>query len=212
MYQKVPIGEIPIVPIVFTFLWGGALGVAVAGFLEYSTLRQLGAFQLVGVGLIEEAAKLIIPLVFFFRGRFRHEADGLLFGIVAGMGFATLETMGYGFTTFLQSQSNPNSVLQTLLVRGTLSPSGHAAWTGIVCAAIWRARERNWSPPFTLAVAGTFLLAVILHSAWDILGSISSKVAGLVFLEYSGLVIVGLVSFGLLMRRSFLLNTGRVKR
>jgi len=201
IYQRVPIGEGLLLPIVFTFLWGGALGVAVAGFLEYSSLRQLGAYQLVGVGLIEEAAKLIIPLVFFFNGRFRHEADGLIFGIAAGMGFAALETMGYGFTTFLQSQGNPNSVLQTLLVRGILSPSGHAAWTGLVCAAIWRAREKNWSPLYTWAVAGTFVLAVALHSAWDILGTISSKIASLVFLEYAGLVVVGLVSFALLMRR-----------
>ncbi len=141
-YQRIPIGEIPLPDVAITFLWGGALGTAVAGYLEYETARHLGVFVMIGVGLIEEAAKLVLPLIFFFQCRCRFEDDGLLFGVTAGMGFAALETMGYAFVALLQSRGNVDVLHQTLLIRGLLSPAGHAAWTGIVCAVLWRERER----------------------------------------------------------------------
>jgi protease PrsW len=201
LFQKVPIGEIPIVPVALTFLWGGALGVIVAGILEYSTLRQLGGAQLFGVGVIEESVKLILPLYLFFQRKYRHEADGLLFGIAAGMGFAALETMGYGFTTYIQSHNNPATLMQTLLVRGLLSPSGHAAWTGIFCAALWREREIHGHAVLNATVIGFFILAVFLHAMWDILGSISTTILVLNVFDYIGLFIVGGVSLFLLISR-----------
>jgi RsiW-degrading membrane proteinase PrsW (M82 family) len=158
---------------------------------------------LLGVGFVEESAKLIIPLVIFSTGRFRHEADGLLFGIATGMGFATLESMGYGFTSYVNSLNSTASLDQTLLVRGILSPSGHAAWTGILCAVIWAQREKHGHAVLTMPIVGTFILVVILHSSWDYFGTISSDFPSVAFLDYAGLVIVGIISFWLLMRRFF---------
>ena len=185
-----------------TFLWGGALGVAVAGFLEYATLRNLGTGELFGVGLIEESAKMIIPIAIFLRGRYRHEADGLLFGVAAGMGFAGLETMGYGFSNFLQSQGDVNTLNQVLLVRGLLSPAGHAAWTGIVCAALWHQREKAGHAVVNWTVIGAFLLAVLLHALWDIASNIN-QITGtqIIGLEYFGLFLIGGISLWLLIWR-----------
>ena len=212
IYHRVPPGEIPIPTVVVTFLWGGALGAVVAGILEYQTIRQLGIPQLFGVGLIEEAAKLILPVAIFLRGRFRHEADGLLFGVAAGMGFAALETMGYGFVSFLQSQGSVGTLNQTLLIRGLLSPVGHAAWTGIVCAALWRPRERLGHIAITWTVFGTFILAIVLHASWDILGSISSLVkSNLGWLDIIGIVVVGGISLWLLIRKIRMTHHGQVK-
>jgi len=202
IYQRVPIGEIPLASIAITFLWGGALGIILAGILEYQTARQLGVFSLFGVGLIEEAAKLIVPVIIFLRRRYLHEADGLLFGIAAGMGFAALETMGYGFVVFLQSQGNLTILHQTLLIRGLLSPAGHAAWTGIVCASLWRQRQKAGHAVINFPIIGTFLLAVILHAAWDIAGSIS-RAAGqqYAYMDFIGLAVVATVSLVLLIIR-----------
>ena len=63
------------------------------------------------VGLIEEAAKLIVPLalVLVLR-RERHPADGLLIGVASGAGFAVLETMGYAFVVLIQSQGDVAAV------------------------------------------------------------------------------------------------------
>src|SRR4051812_3234184 len=88
-------------------LLGGVIGVVTAGTLEYGTLRRLGFLPMVGVGLIEEFAKLIVPaaMLVLFRSH-RHPADGLLLGVASGAGFAVLETMGYAFVTLIQSQGN----------------------------------------------------------------------------------------------------------
>ena len=106
---------------------GGSLGLVAAGFIEFNTLRTLNIGTLLAVGFIEEASKLIFPALMYALWRDRHEADGLLFGVAVGMGFAALETFGYGLLAFTQSQGNLGSVEQTLLLRGLLSPAGHVA-------------------------------------------------------------------------------------
>lgn len=202
IYQRVPMGEIPLAPIAVTFLWGGALGTILSGVLEYQTVRQLGALSLVGVGFIEEAAKLVVPIVIFWQRRYFHEADGLLFGVAAGMGFAALETMGYGFVTFLQSSGDVNMLNQTLLLRGLLSPAGHAAWTGIVCASLWRQRQIAGHAVLNALVIGAFLLVVLLHALWDIAGNLSQVLGSqYIYLDIIGLISIGAISFTLLAIR-----------
>lgn len=41
---------------------GGVLGTVAAGNLEYETLQRLGVVPMIMVGLIEESAKLVVPL------------------------------------------------------------------------------------------------------------------------------------------------------
>jgi protease PrsW len=202
IYQKVPLGEIPLRPVISAFLVGGGIGVAISGFLEYVTLRQMGTIQLVGVGLIEESAKLIIPIPIFLMGKYRHEADGLLFGIATGMGFAALESLGYGFSSFLQSNGSISALNQTLIFRGLLSPAGHAAWTGIVCSALWHQREKTGRAVINWAVIGAFILVVVLHASWDIFGNISQIIGSQwAALDYVNLFVIAGISLWLLIWR-----------
>ena len=60
----------------------------------------------------------------------------------------------------------------TLVVRGLLSPAGHAAWTGLICAVLWRERRRAGRPVVNRAVVTALLGAVLLHALWDTLNSI----------------------------------------
>src|SRR4051812_26283499 len=133
--------------VLLTALIGGVIGVVTAGLLEYQTLPRLGALPMVGVGLIEEFAKLIVPaaLLLLVR-RDRHPADGLLLGVASGAGFAVLETMGYAFVVLIQSQGNLDVVQQVLFLRGVLSPAAHMAWTGLAAAALFTAAAhgRRW--------------------------------------------------------------------
>lgn len=201
IYQRVPDQEIPLITVASAFLLSGLLGVLVAAVLEYETLRHLGVIQLLGVGVIEESAKLLVPIVIYRRGRYRSEADGLLFGVASGMGFASLETMGYGLVALIQSQGSLGAVEETLLVRGLLSPAGHAAWTGLVCAVLWRERERAGHAVVNPSVVIAFLIAVLLHTIWDTLGAISTRTAVSAWLDIIGMGVVALVSLGLLLRR-----------
>ena len=151
-----------------TALVGGVIGVVAAGVLEYRTLNRLGFLPMFAVGLIEEAAKLIVPIVLvLFLRRDRHPADGLLIGVASGAGFAVLETMGYAFVVLIQSQGDLAAVQQVLFQRGVLSPAAHMAWTGLTAAALWRAATEHWHPRALLGFAGVFLVAVLLHTAWD---------------------------------------------
>jgi protease PrsW len=111
--------------------------------------------------------KLLLPLVFYFIGRYRSEASGILLGIASAMGFAALETMGYGFVTLLASRGNLALLEEALLARGLASPAGHAAWTGLVCAVLWRERQRAGATVINARIVGAFATAVILHALWD---------------------------------------------
>jgi RsiW-degrading membrane proteinase PrsW (M82 family) len=185
------------------FIVGGVIGLMAAGFLEYGTLRNASYFGLVGVGLIEEAAKMIFPIAMYVAWRYRHEADGLLFGIAAGMGFAALETMGYGLVSFIQSKGDITTLVQVLVLRGFLSPAGHAAWTGFLCAVLWRERERRGHVAINWQVIGAYMLAVVLHIVWDVVNSLSSQTAGeFVILLAANLAVAG-ISLTLVLRRYF---------
>lgn len=169
-------------------LFGGVIGVIVAGLLEYDAMLRLDMLPMIAVGLIEEGAKLIVPLalVIFAGRRYRSVGGGIVIGIAVGTGFAVLETMGYAFVALIDSGGNIGAAEQTLLVRGLLSPAGHAAWTGLTCWGLWMLAVEP-SGRRLLAFAGLFALAVALHTTWDSLGG---------RVTYA---VVGAISIGLLL-------------
>jgi RsiW-degrading membrane proteinase PrsW (M82 family) len=154
-----------------TALVGGVVGVVTAGVLEYDTLHRLGVVPMVLVGLIEEAAKLIVPAILLLVLRPRHPADGLLLGVASGAGFAVLETMGYAFVVLVQSGGNLAAMDAVLYLRGVLSPAAHMAWTGIAAAALWHAADERWRGRAFGGFIATFVVAVALHTIWDSVNS-----------------------------------------
>ena len=48
---------------------GGVIGTAAAGTLEYDTLQRLGTVPMIMVGLIEESAKLVVPVIILIFAR-----------------------------------------------------------------------------------------------------------------------------------------------
>ena len=167
---------------------GGVVGAVLAGQLEFETAHALGSLPPVMIGLIEEAAKLVIPVLLFGWLRPHPRAvDGLVLGVAVGSGFAALETMGYAFVTLLGADGHVQPVAQLLLFRAAGSLGGHAAWTGLACAAVFairgaRPRWLGWVR-FLCVFAGV----VGLHAAWD-------RSSG-----GRGYLAVGVISFILLM-------------
>lgn len=199
--ERVALRAVPFTPLVICCLWGGAVGTIVAGVLEYATLRRLGFLLLLGVGLIEESAKLIVPLGFYAQGRYRTAAHGLLFGVASGMGFAALETMGYAFVALIESGGSVGALHATLFARGLLAPAGHAAWTGLACAVAWRERERRGRWVLNQATLRAFAAAVMLHALWDTCVNLSSAAGGAWLLAGVPAVAIACLSFSLLMHR-----------
>ncbi len=178
-------------------LFGGFIGTVTAGMLEYTTMTSSSTLAVAWVGPIEEFAKLLVPVALYIimRKRFRTELDGLLLGVAAGMAFAALETMGYELVSLVNSQGNLNVVDETILLRGLLSPAGHAAWTGLITATLWRERQRT-GKAISPTVFAFFLLAAALHSLWDIASS-----AGSMFILVPAYIAISAVSLGLLIWR-----------
>jgi RsiW-degrading membrane proteinase PrsW (M82 family) len=184
-----------------TFLFGGVLGTAAASLLEAEFVRSMSLGGLFVVGLCEEFAKLLGVVWLLRRRDYLSEANGIVFGAAAGMGFAAFETMGYGLTFLLLSHGNLSLVGSVLITRGLLSPFGHATWTALVASAIWRQRAAGRSI-VAWPVLGAFLTAVILHTLWDFFAGVP-----LVDIVLPGvdielpLLIIGFVGLALLYRR-----------
>jgi len=89
-------------------------------------------------------------------------------------------------------------VTQLLLMRSVLAPGGHAAWTGLACAALFaigssRRRWFGWAQFFVV-----FIGVVVLHATWD---SVATD---------NGYFVVGGASFILLMAVTWYLHRHEV--
>ncbi|MFD9439443.1 PrsW family intramembrane metalloprotease [Streptomyces sp. NPDC060006] len=150
------------------FLTGGVLGVLGASVMEYYLLRpSLGMF--VGVGLIEEAAKLA-ALVFVLRRqtRVRGMRAGLVLGASVGFGFAALESAGYAFDAAVSTRGiDLRALLETEILRGVLTPFGHGLWTAITGAVLLSRRRPDGRFRLTVPVVGAYLGVSLLHTLWD---------------------------------------------
>jgi len=183
--QAGPPSRVPGWATAFTAIVGGVVGVVAAGLLEYDTLHRLGALPMVLVAIIEEAAKLIVPVILYLLWRPNNPRGGIIIGIASGMGFATLETMGYGFQALLAG--GIAAVDDTLLLRGLTSPACHIAWTGMTVAMLWRIRTAAHHVRAFLGFLLTYAVAVTLHAVWD--GSTRLAI-------HVGVAVVGLIVLG----------------
>jgi protease PrsW len=149
---------------------GGVLGVTLAGLGEFGLQSVFGELPRIAVALVEEASKLIVPLVALLLVR-RDAANGLIIGMASGGGFAVVETLGYSGAAMVHAGTTLADVDEILWERGIFSPATHIAWTGLASCALGYALERRWSLVAILGFAGAFGLAVLLHTLWDASGT-----------------------------------------
>src|ERR1700704_1365182 len=152
------------------FLVGGVLGVLAASILEAWLLND-GLLVYLGVGFLEEFAK-VLALLIVARGIAKHTVrDGIVLGAAVGFGFAALESSGYAFSALLVREGatvklSLGSLVFTELLRGILAPVGHGLWTGILGGVLFGA-ARNGHLRFTPGVIGAYILVSLLHGLWD---------------------------------------------
>lgn len=165
-YERRHLSRLSVPTLILAFLYGGLLGILAASLLEPFFVRRLDLQGTLSVGLIEEFAKILGVLVIARRLRHDSEMDGLLLGAAAGMGFAALESNGYAFTAFLQSQGSLSATVFVTLLRGVLAPLGHGTWTAILASVLFR-ETRQGRFRLDLPMLGTYLLVSVLHAMWD---------------------------------------------
>jgi RsiW-degrading membrane proteinase PrsW (M82 family) len=165
-FERRESGELTPGLVLSTFVTGGVLGVLSASLLETYLLHPSpGLF--IGVGLIEEASKLIALMVLTRGLRTKSLRDGMILGATVGFGFAAFESAGYAFTAmFTVNGLSLIQVVQTELLRGLLAPFGHGLWTAILGGVLFSASSRD-----RFAITGRLVLAYLgvslLHGLWD---------------------------------------------
>ncbi|MHB0877926.1 MAG: PrsW family intramembrane metalloprotease [Anaerolineae bacterium] len=170
-YERRHLSRISVPLVARAFIYGGLLGVIAASILEplfLEPLRMVGLTVgvILGVGLIEEAAKVLGLFVVAHKRPHHTEITGIVLGAAAGMGFAMLESMGYAFTAFLRSQGSVTDTVTVTLVRGLVSPLGHGTWTAIIGGMLFR-ESAPGHYRLTRSLVLTYLLVSLLHAAWD---------------------------------------------
>ncbi len=204
-YERRHLSRLTFSNTVFSFFWGGVLGVFAATILEplfvsgssSTGLTLGGAFE---VGLIEEFVKVLGVLYIARSIRHDSELDGMVIGAAAGMGFASLESTGYAFTAFLSSQGSISTIVGVTLLRGLLAPLGHGTWTAILAGVLFRqSKPRRFRVDRAVIVA--YLTVVVLHGLWDglpsVLGNYVSSGLDILLAQ----VAVGFVGLLILYRR-----------
>ena len=186
-------GELPFAQIAAAAVVGGVLSTVIAGSLEYETVRTLGSLPTLAIGLIEESGKLAVPVLILAWRRLR-PLDGLVLGVAVGSGFALLETMGYAFDALVRGGAQLGGTTQLLLVRSVTEPGGHAAWTGLACAALLAIRTSRRAWIGWLRFVCVFAGVVALHMTWDALTT------------QNGFLVVSGVSFIALMGTTWYLH------
>ncbi|GAA3818400.1 hypothetical protein GCM10022226_43680 [Sphaerisporangium flaviroseum] len=171
-FERRDTGELTPTLVFSTFLTGGVLGVLGASVLESYLLRP-SPWLFAGVGLIEEAVKLLALAVLTRHLAVKSVRDGMILGAAVGFGFAAFESAGYAFTAlFTVKGLSLMQLVQTEVLRGLLAPVGHGLWTAILGGVLFSASTRDH-----FLVTGRLVLAYLgvsaLHALWDSMHSIA---------------------------------------
>jgi hypothetical protein len=135
----------------FGFAFGIELGVPV---LFGSSIKANGWGALAGPA--EETGKLLIPVILWFRGRFRLPREGYLLVLISACAFGVMEGFEYAFGP---DNWTPVRPLFEML---------HPMLTGFVAVVAWQAAWRGRTI-FTSAALGAFVIAMLAHSTNDLI-------------------------------------------
>lgn len=198
-YERKHLSKLSMPTTFISFVYGGILGVLAASLLEPLFIHRIDFGSTMEVGLIEEFAKILAVIIIAYRIKDKTEMNGLILGAAVGMGFAALETTGYAFTAFIQSDSLSQTVYVTM-VRGILAPVGHGTWTAILASILFR-ESRIGRFRITLYVIGTYLLVSVLHGLWDGLPTVITDYVGPGLDVFIGQAIIGIAGLFILWLR-----------
>ncbi len=157
------LGALMIFPAIILELWLKLL------FPEGNTLLAIFIYYLFEVALIEESLKFFAVRIYAYNSRmFVEPMDGLILGVAAALGFATVENilyvLGYG--------------LLTAIIRAVISVPSHALYGAIIGFYLGEAKFKK--KPL-LALKG-LAAAIVLHAIFDTVASTLPSVISIVAL------------------------------
>jgi len=184
--------------IAITFLLG-CLGIIPATIIESllgSSNILVTAFLYVAT--VEESVKyLAVRAKAYHSSNFNEVMDGIVYGVAAGLGFATVENVLYvlGFGT-----------ISTAIIRAFMSVPSHAAYAGIMGFFVGMAKpfsQRSKQHERRLIVTG-IIIAILLHGFYDTIAFSLEGLAGLAGLL--GITVVSWIIFLRLIKKALSLS------
>lgn len=142
-----------------------ALEVGAGYFGLEETIQGTVIFVFFGVALVEEAVKFVpLRLYSFTRRSFDEPLDGIVHGVMVGLGFATLENLLYVY----------ENGVGVAIARMFLSVPGHAAY-GVIMGYFFGKAKFNYKHRIGLLLTG-LVLATFFHGLYDSCLFVSQKV------------------------------------
>lgn len=161
--------NISIFDVVSIFFIGGVMSLIFTlilyGYIYVGELNYTGAIL---VGIVEEVGKIVVAGHYVKKRNTSYILNGLLLGACVGAGFAVFETAGYAFSALLYG--GIPSMIDVLILRGTLAIGGHTLWAAISTAGLVIAKgERPFDRKMYLdpKFLKFLLLVIALHAVWD---------------------------------------------
>jgi RsiW-degrading membrane proteinase PrsW (M82 family) len=161
--------------LVLAFLWGAGVAVLVAMFvntLGYELLLaplfgpDLGQYlsATLGAPVVEETLKgaVLFGMLWLRRHEINGATDGIIYGSMVGLGFATVENVSYYTATAQLGQLE-----STFLARGILTPLLHPLCTSLTGLGIAAVATRRPGPGRLVPAFAGLAGAMALHALWN---------------------------------------------
>ena len=215
----------PLWLLALSFAWGALVAVLVSAVantvidaavtLSFSEDAGDLAGAIISAPIFEEGSKglgLLILLI-FFRRYFDDILDGIVFGGVIALGFATVENVLYYGSAL--AGGGFGAMIFLFALRGILSPFAHVTFTAMTGIGCGVSRESHRGFVKVVAPVIGYVFAVMLHAVWNTLAMYSADLLqelGLIwvcknvgFSERGEIVLCGfLVSYAVLQVPLFL--------
>lgn len=150
-----------LISMVMNTMFGSAMG-GIAGERQGDTLMAI-----ISAPIFEEGTKgiFLLLLLIFLRKEFDGIVDGIFYGCVIALGFATFENILYYGGQFLDG--GISALLKNFFTRGVLAPFSHALFTSMTGLGCGIARETHNKSLKMLAPPAGYVFAMILHGFWN---------------------------------------------
>jgi protease PrsW len=155
-----------LVAVFIAFLLNTVSGVAVA--LMTNSMRAGRTFgAVISAPIVEESAKALILLIFFFwkKDEFDGVIDGIVYAAMAGLGFAMTENIQYYGRAVMEGGGGTLTLV--FILRGALAPFSHPMFTSLTGIGLGLARQSRSSAIKWIAPPFGLLAAISMHSIWN---------------------------------------------
>ena len=177
--------------VLLSFGWGAVGSLTLAYIINtYITLPLLTRMQMAHILLFvlfapitEEIAKALVLLYIRRQPEFTYFVDGAIYGFAVGIGFSIVEV-------FFYISQMPDQALLIALSRGLSTCIMHGTTTGLIGAAIGRARLQDIRSQRAL-ILGAALAAMLIHALFN-----SAVVLTQVFGDFGTHIALGIAAIG----------------